>query len=565
MDEYELVGAQDGHEPAPKRPDNFMRSPVPRSFLGLVDSQPIALPQIQSGNGLPDNVKLDLPPNNLLVRSLTPQNGPNTVNNAPRPVPASRTRPVWVNRLNKSGQSRGSDYKDSPAKAAWRAGHPFTGRIRLPAPYGQIKQKIIDESGLKSSREAEHGLLERITAETGAFIPPPHNNEQFFRVWGTSEQVRKARLIVSQALAIFTSSQPQNKKKSDHFVKISSYCEQKEERINQIEKHDSMLQLLRQRPDPSSRFPETLIFLWPSDELPMESALGPQLEALDPLRIEFGCPIYVDEELPSYIRVDAYDHDTVLKVVSRLRAEWAELLATMHVKVKLYLIQPPEKLMNCEVQIRMPRLANGVILCTPVLYGMLVGPNHPRSQKDKRELVCMKNEKRLRDAVEQSLQGLRFLKGHVRMRLNFGVFVLDEYRTPQGKPRHSYEEFRTMLFNSKTKGRLIPGLDFRHGNQDLLSRIAAATDLLSPYEATAFTLEQATPLYAVNFEFIGEDSSVLRLEAEFAKSPASGLLEVFQRRWIRPHEGKSFGDQRPPLQIGVIDFERYEFDMFGIR
>lgn len=96
-----------------------------------------------------------------------------------------------------------------------------------------------------------------------------------------------------------------------------------------------------------------------------------------------------------------------------------------------------------------------------------------------------------------------------------------------------------------------------------MTKCTTASDILAPYEATATSLEDAEPLYAVNIEFKGQDSSLLRLEAEFAKSPASGLFEVSQKRWIRPQDEK-FGDKRPPLQVGVIDFERYALLFSGI-
>lgn len=87
---------------------------------------------------------------------------------------------------------------------------------------------------------------------------------------------------------------------------------------------------------------------------------------------------------------------------------------------------------------------------------------------------------------------------------------------------------------------------------------------MAPYEATSTSLEDAEPLYAVNIEFKGQDSSLLRLEAEFAKSPASGLFEVSQKRWIKPQGDEKSGDKRPPLQVAVIDFERY-LDPFLLR
>lgn len=85
----------------------------------------------------------------------------------------------------------------------------------------------------------------------------------------------------------------------------------------------------------------------------------------------------------------------------------------------------------------------------------------------------------------------------------------------------------------------------------------AAANIFTPYEATSVSLEDAEPLYAVNFEFQGQDASLLRLEAEFAESPASGLFEVSQKRWIKPQGEDKIGDKRPPLQVAVIDFEGY--------
>jgi hypothetical protein len=56
------------------------------------------------------------------------------------------------------------------------------------------------------------------------------------------------------------------------------------------------------------------------------------------------------------------------------------------------------------------------------------------------------------------LRGVAFVRGHLRMRINLGSFVLDEYRLPkEEKPSYQFEEFREMLMHEQTKGRLIPG------------------------------------------------------------------------------------------------------------
>lgn len=204
-----------------------------------------------------------------------------------------------------------------------------------------------------------------------------------------------------------------------------------------------------------------MLFLWPIDELPFEASLGSNLEDLDPLRREFDCYIYLYDEDPSYIRVDTYEHETVRAIVHRLRAKWAELMANRHIKLKLYLAQPPvTNQMTSDVQVhKVSQGDNGDAYNTPLLYCIpTLTALHPPDWKERVIHARAKNEGRLREGVERSLQGLRFLRGHVRMRVNFGSFILEDYRLPKdSKSRYSFEEFRSMLFYTKTKGRVIPG------------------------------------------------------------------------------------------------------------
>lgn len=94
------------------------------------------------------------------------------------------------------------------------------------------------------------------------------------------------------------------------------------------------------------------------------------------------------------------------------------------------------------------------------------------------------------------------------------------------------------------------------GDENLVAKCANATDLLEPFEATALSLETIEPIYAVNFEFLGENTSMLRLEVEFVRYPGSKQFEVAQRRWVVPQGTDRPGDKKAPLQVGIIDFER---------
>ncbi|OAT07532.1 hypothetical protein BDBG_03582 [Blastomyces gilchristii SLH14081] len=360
------------------------------------------------------------------------------------------------------------------------------------------------------------------------------------------------------------SLQPNARKKEDHFAKISRYVKAKEIRNDINEKRQLMIEQYRQKPDPSIKIPETMLFLWPDDELPLEMALGKDLEALDPIRAEFGYYIYLYDESPDgqkYIRVDGGDHGKIIEIVQRLRAKWANLLAETSVKTKLYLVQAPTvDIFKAEVGLmkcRQPGSQN--IQATPFLYGA----KWDDAELEQCHQLRKKNEQRLRNAVDQSLDGLRFLAGHVRMRINFGKFVLENYRVPpNSKELYSFEEFRSMLFYAGTKGRLIPGLGFKSADGDLMTRCSQASDLLAPFDPQIESLENNKPHYAVNIEFEGANNALLRLEVEFESSRyRPNLFEISHRRWLKPQSDDGLGEKRPPLQIGVIDFERSDWQL----
>ncbi|KKZ61977.1 hypothetical protein EMCG_03534 [[Emmonsia] crescens] len=357
---------------------------------------------------------------------------------------------------------------------------------------------------------------------------------------------------------------PNVRKREDQFAKLSRYVTAKEIRNDFNDKRQLMIEQYRQKPDPSIKFPETMLFLWPDDELPLEMALGKDLEALDPIRADFGYYIYPYDESPDhqkYIRVDGYDHGKIIEIVKRLRAKWANLLAETSVKTKLYLVQaPPVNILKAEVGLmkcRQPGSQN--IHAAPFLCGAELDD----AGLERRNMFREKNELRMHNAIDQSLHGVRFLAGHVRMRVNFGKFVLENYRVPpDSKKRYSFEEFRSMLFYGGTRGRLIPGLGFKRVDGDLITRCSQASDLLAPFDPQAESLEHNKPFYAVNIEFEGANDALLRLEVEFESSRyRPDLFEVSHRRWLKPQGDDGLGEKRPPLQIGVIDFEKSDWQL----
>jgi hypothetical protein len=67
-----------------------------------------------------------------------------------------------------------------------------------------------------------------------------------------------AQRLFQQVFSMRTLPLRHEKKKGDGFAKIGSYSEVKEARIDLKEKHETIIQRLRQKPDPSIRCPETV-------------------------------------------------------------------------------------------------------------------------------------------------------------------------------------------------------------------------------------------------------------------------------------------------------------------
>lgn len=291
-------------------------------------------------------------------------------------------------------------------------------------------------------------------------------------MWGEPQQIAAAKDLILQIVKLCNALAYPRKRQD--WAKISAHSVTKEDRIDNKEKRQTLTQQLRRAPDSSfkiaekvrSSFPpaficsETdkslsqLLFLWPNGELPMREVFGSELEVLDPIRIEFGYHIYIFEEVPEYICVVGQDHEALREVARRLRTKWHELMATSNVRSKVYLAQPPPPTtMRTGIFVK-----NIQGLARPSLSGSLLKDFERGPWQERRILIQSKNDARLLSAVERSLRGLPFFRGHLRMRVNIGSFILDAYRLPRyPQTGYSFEEFREMLLHEKTRGRLVPG------------------------------------------------------------------------------------------------------------
>ncbi|GKZ18170.1 hypothetical protein AbraIFM66951_000343 [Aspergillus brasiliensis] len=464
-------------------------------------------------------------------------------------------------------------FRDSPAKSKWRGGLEPTGNIRsrllfqrltkettgfvkLPGTFGSLKNEFFGIARMTGSIRkptvayGRNEVFEEISRRTGAFIKPPFYNDSAIYLWGELPQVAAAKDIILSIIAKCSGSS----KKKIEWEKITAHSVSKEARVEMKERYHARLQALQKPPDASSEFSDLMFFLWPKDGPSIHDSLGPQLEALDHIRIKFDCHVFVPKDLPDHICAIGHNDEAMRQIVRRLRTKWTEVVANYVVRGKLYLVEPPTAMKSKIVVKKDARLAKALLRGTP-----LQGSEAER-WPDRAKLIQSKNNTRLLSMVEKCLKGVVVVRGHLRMRVNLGSFVLDQYRIPaDDKPFYVLEEFREMILHEQTKGRLIPGIKVH--KDELLARCYKATHLLQPYISTAQSLESAEPAFSVNFEFLGQSNSMLRLEAEFSRSPGASEYEATQRRWLKPRQDGQSSDKRPPLQVAVVDFERSDWQL----
>ncbi|PYH39924.1 uncharacterized protein BO87DRAFT_402856 [Aspergillus neoniger CBS 115656] len=473
----------------------------------------------------------------------------------PRPA---RGRGGYRGRIGRSSgvSPKANLFGDSPAKSKWRGKLEPTGLVKLPAPFGTFKNEFFGIARLTGSIRkppGAHGryeVFEEISRRTGAFIKPPFYNDNTIYLWGEPFQVAAAKVII---LTIVAKCSNAGKKKVG-WEKIMAHSVSKEARVELKERYNARLQILQKQPDSSSEFSDLMLFLWPKEGPSITESLGPHLEALDHIRVKFNCHVFVPKDLPNHICAMGHNDEAMRQIVRRLRTKWTEVVANYVVKGKLYLVEPPTAMKSKIVVKKDARLAK------PLLRGTPLQGSEAQQWPDRASLIQSKNNARLLSMVERCLKGVVVVRGHLRMRVNLGSFVLDQYRIPaDDKPYYVLEEFREMILHEQTKGRLIPGLKVH--KDELLARCYRATHLLQPYLSTAQSLSSAEPAFSVNFEFLGQSNSMLRLEAEFARSPGASEYETTQRRWLKPRQDGQSSDKRPPLQVAVVDFEKSDWQL----
>ncbi|KAJ5740622.1 hypothetical protein N7493_000494 [Penicillium malachiteum] len=347
--------------------------------------------------------------------------------------------------------------------------------------------------------EGREKTFELISQTTGAYIAQANAGDRHILIWGEPKQVAEARAIILKLIEQYYG--PRLPEGSASWSKVHPEYTEDVERTDVEKTIKDLVVQLREEPDERESYPKEMLFIWPKSGPSPQQSLGNQLEKLDVIRKTFKVHIFLKGNSEDYISVCGNETINMAQVAAQLREQWKAAIAKSDLRVKAFLVEPGKKRL---IENRVT-LAKRNQLVFPVPYEMQEPLIDLDAQDVKAPHVIQKeNDQIILETFQKALSQAHFFAGYLRMRLHFGSFVLDRYRTPTN-PANGYspQEFREMMLHERFQGRLVPGMKL--SGDDLLSRCMDASTLFAPMSGLGkiSDLERAIPTYAASFEFTG--------------------------------------------------------------
>ena len=338
------------------------------------------------------------------------------------------------------------------------------------------------------------------------------------------------------------------------------------------------------------------VFIWPKVGFPPKTLLGHNLEALDPIRTENHCYITFEHD-SSRVRIWSHQQSSINSAVQRIRSTLYEIISRSMEQIRIYMIEPMEpSSVRREVELVTYERFMGtedseekkvVPKVVPCMTGPAPTAEECGSWISLKPSIVASNERCVKRTVSTVLARMRYYRGHIRMRVLFGVMSLRAYKKP-GESNHNLEEFFSMIRNPQTIGEVVrecvsprsmllantnrnlSALSFDQDDEKgrLLSSCCTATDVLDPLDAVTQSLTDVTPEFSASFDLATADrSSSMRLELSFVNSD-TGNFEISSARWLK-RDSKSVssdfnGDVRKekvPLSLITMDLHKYAHAM----
>lgn len=380
--------------------------------------------------------------------------------------------------------------------------------------------------------------LQEIMAQTGAYLQAPSEDEIKILIWGTPEQVAKARKELAQF-----ENDIEDAPKGPHaqWFKASALDGRAEHR-QEIQANKKLLEDALKKSD--LKYPIEGGLLW-SKELDIGEFSRDNAEALDDLRRQHYCKIEFrqDENGPPWMKISVEERKHLANIIARTTNIVKEHVARRDQLIKVNLIHYPDFSIYRQ-QVGLLDQDPQTKSYLPTMHG---APGMDEEEWNQlRSAKHAANRRRVKFTINRALKSLAISQRHVRMRVAFGELGFIQFQKPSnGAQSYQFEDFYNMVTQGRTKLSLN-SLPVRQGEIGELSDVLASMD----------AFRDPSISYGAFFDFSGssaDTNSLVRLECVFGTFGEEYDFEIREQRWIEINEmvGR--------LQIALFNFERPDY------
>ncbi|CAG8379775.1 unnamed protein product [Penicillium salamii] len=457
---------------------------------------------------------------------------------------------------------------DSVGKAKWRKGNAPDGTeyfeiqlfscptayvepalFRLPFEYALFEAKVAQAD---DDLEGTVFCIQLIS-KTGAYVRVKVANAKVLEIWGRDNEVSAAQKMV-QSWVDRINPQGLTTREPIRWDKIHAHSNTQVVSSKAKEAHSAKSERLRHEPENPTDF--LYIFLWPRRGPSLDDCLSQRRQQLDQIREGYAVHLYKRDGVTNRIFVSGNSAESLCEVADELREMWRGLAIQAETEIALFLLEPPtSSLMTTDIIVETREEFSKPVLC---------GIRMPKEEAIAWESLAQGFKQENKDVIQTHLRKALGLVPNfnelLQMRAKFGCFFLDTCNKPANGSTYSFKEFREVLRLGNVEGRLLPGVCL--SQEEIFKRIKAAKDLLAPWAGVKLdSLMEIIPKHSASFDYRTSSDEIIRIEMYFSLPYGTCEFEVNGSRCFKRRQPKASGDPKKPMQIGMIDFERADWQI----
>ena len=388
--------------------------------------------------------------------------------------------------------------------------------------------------------------LAKMCLSTNAFIAVPTEDDFRLRIWGTPEQVEKAKAQL-QSWEMHVKGPGKHDVKHRAWTKQSALDGREEDRLLRRNMQDHQHEIFRHFAS-DAIFPFEAYLVWP-DGYDLQNFIDDyDSNVLADMSQKFNCVISHERDGLRATKISSENQNAVFVVYARLHGLVKEMVARKRRGIRNVQCQFPS-FSECRQLVTLrPDTIRDKMVQSPQLAGTPLSP----SEAEKWSQLSITTNKKYRAATKTALRSciksLHVSQKHVRMRVSFGRIALYKYKRAANGQDYEIEEFITMLQDPLVQTMQCPLLTDASFN--FIDKLNASDALDEPEYS-----------WVVRFEFAGGQDERLLLEREFSYNPIDPEEpSVSATRWIKFSSNQTH-DVTELLELNHLDLEKvgYQF------